>query len=245
MRGFAIVLMVVYHVGYDIHMLAPQVDLDPFNGAWRALQVVCASVFLALVGVSYWVADRRGQSRGLHGVALWRMHARRGGVVLAAAILVSLVTLVALGEQDAVRYGILHLIATAMLVVLPITVRLGAWNAALGACVVIVGLLIKDTSSDVPGVMVLGLDPGETGVDWYPLFPWMGLCLIGVAIGTQLYPDGQRGRWLRRLAPEPRGAGAAGAPGRHSLPIYLVHQPVLVALTGAVLALTGTEFEWP
>lgn len=248
MRALAIGLMVVYHIGYDVHLLAPQVALDPFDGAWRALQVTCASTFLAVVGTSYWIADWRGRSRGLSGVALWRRHARRGGEVLAAALLVSLATLLALGTQDAVRFGILHLIATAVLVVLPLTVRLGAWNGVLGAAAVAVGLVLKETGSDVPpGLLVLGFDPGgdPPGRDWYPLLPWIGASLVGVAIGAVLYPDGERGPWLRRLVRAPRGTAIAGALGRHSLPIYLVHQPVLIVLTAMILALTGTEFEWP
>jgi uncharacterized membrane protein len=245
MRTFAIGLMVVYHVGYDVHLLAPQVPLDPFGGVWRALQLTCASTFLAVVGTSYWIADQRGQSRGLSGVALWRAHARRGCEVLAAALLVSLATLLAFGTDDVVRFGILHLIATAVLVVLPLTVRLGGWNGVLGAGVIVAGLVLDERGSDVPGALVLGFDPGDAGVDWYPLLPWIGPILVGVAIGAALYPHGERGPRLRRLIPAPRGAVLAGAPGRHSLPIYLVHQPVLIVLTAMILALTGTAFEWP
>jgi len=245
MRTLAIGLMVVYHSGYDVHLLAPQLALDPFNGAWRALQVVTASTFLALVGTSYWIVDQRGRARGLSGVALWGRHARRGCEVLAAALLVSLATLLALGAEDAVRFGILHLIAMAMLIVLPLTVRLGAWNGVLGAGAVAVGLLLSGAGSHVPGALVIGFDPGQTGVDWYPLLPWIGASLIGVAIGAMLYPGGERGAWLRRLVRAPRGTVLAGAPGRHSLPIYLVHQPVLVVLTALILAVTNTEFEWP
>jgi uncharacterized membrane protein len=248
LRTLAIGLMVIYHVGYDVHLLAPQVALDPFDGAWRALQVTCASTFLALVGTSYWIADQRWRSRGLGGVALWRRHARRGREVLAAALLVSLVTLLALGADEAVRFGILHLIATAVLVVLPLTVRLGAWNGVLGVVAVAVGLVLKETGSDVfPGLLVLGFDPAgdPPGVDWYPLLPWIGASLIGVGIGAVLYPAGERGPWLRRLVRAPRGTVRAGAPGRHALPIYLVHQPVLIVLTAMILALTGTGFEWP
>jgi uncharacterized membrane protein len=245
MRTVAIGLMVVYHIAYDVHLLAPQLPLDPFDGAWRALQVTCASTFLALVGTSYWIADQRGRSRGLSGVALWRRHARRGREVLAGALLVSLATLLALGADDAVRFGILHLIATAVLVVLPLTVRLGAWNLLLGAGAIAIGLVLKEMGSDVPGALVLGFDPGDPGRDWYPLLPWIGASLVGVAIGAVLYPDGERGQWLRRLVRAPRGTVLAGAPGRHSLPIYLVHQPVLIVLTAMILALTGTRFEWP
>ena len=64
MRTLAIGLMVAYYIGYDVHLLAPQVAIDPFDGGWRALQVTCASLFLALVGTSYWIADQRGRSRG-------------------------------------------------------------------------------------------------------------------------------------------------------------------------------------
>jgi uncharacterized membrane protein len=247
LRTLAIGLMVVYHIAYDVHMLAPQVALDPFDGAWRALQVTCASLFLTLVGTSYWIADQRGRSRGLSGVALWRRHARRGLEVLAAALLVSLATLLALGAEDAVRFGILHLIATTVLIVLPLTVRLGAWNGVLGAGAIAVGLVLKETGGDVPpAALVLGFDPGDTpGVDWYPLLPWIGASLLGVAIGAVLYPGGERGPLLRRLFRAPRGIVRAGAPGRHSLPIYLVHQPVLIVLIVLILALTGTQFEWP
>jgi uncharacterized membrane protein len=244
-RTLAIGLMVVYHVAYDVNMLAPQVALDPFAGAWRALQVTCGSTFLALVGISYWIADQRGRARGLRGVALWRAHARRGGKVLAAAALVSVATLVALGTADAVRFGILHLIATAVLVVLPVTVRLGAWSAVLGAAAIAAGLVVRGMDSDVPGALVLGFDPGDAGVDWYPLLPWIGATLVGVAIGAVLYPGGERAPLLRRLARAPRGAALVGAPGRHSLPIYLAHQPILIVLTAAVLALTGTAVERP
>jgi uncharacterized membrane protein len=124
-------------------------------------------------------------------------------------------------------------------------VRLGVWNAVIGVGAVALGLVVNDIGSDVPGALVLGFDPGYAGEDWYPLLPWIGASLIGLAIGAVLYPDGERGPWLRRLVPAPRHAALATAPGRHSLPIYLVHQPVLILLTAIVLAAAGAEVEWP
>ena len=143
------------------------------------------------------------------------------------------------------RFGILHLIATGVLVVLPLTVGLGVWNVVPAVLALAAGLAIADAGSSVPGALVLGWDPGDAGVDWYPLLPWLAPMLAGVAVGAVLYPDGQRAPVLRGLADAPRGAALAGAPGRHSLPFYLVHQPVLIALTGGVLALTSTEIDWP
>ena len=80
-------------------------------------------------------------------------------------------------------------------------------------------------------------------MDWYPLVPWLGLMMLGLAAGLALYPAGRRGPWTRRL-PQPRAARALGAPGRHSLPIYLVHQLVLIPLIAAALALAGVSWSW-
>lgn len=240
LRTAAIVMMVVYHLAYDVRFLSPAVAIDPFNGGWRALQVVTASSFLTLVGMSFWIHHRRLLDRGITGLAAWRTTAPRGGQVAAGALLVSLATFVALGD-DAVRFGILHLIAVAHLLVLPLLVRLGAWNAVLGAVVIGGGLALKGTATAVPALMVLGLDPGETGVDWFPLLPWMGLPLLGVALGSVLYPDGRRHPRLAALGDGTRFAIAAGAPGRRSLTVYLLHQPVLIALTAGVLLLLGTS----
>jgi uncharacterized membrane protein len=242
-RTAAIVMMVAYHVGYDVDALAPDVGIDPFSGGWRALQVACGSTFLLVVGVSLVIANGRARARGLAGLALWRRHARRAATVLGAALLVSVATLLALGDEY-VRFGILHLIGVAMLIA-PALVPLGAWNLILGAGLVAAGLALREVTSDAPGAYVLGFRPaGEAGVDLYPLLPWFGVVVIGLGLGRLLYPGGRRGALARRL-PErpPAGVLRATAPGRHALPFYLVHQPVLIPLVAAGLALAGVELD--
>lgn len=245
LRTLAIGMMVTYHVAYDIDLLAVDAGIDPFNGAWRALQVATGSSFLTLVGVSYWIAHQRGRRRGVSGVVLWRSRAHRAQQVLAGALLVTLATLLAVGPEEYVRFGILHLIGTTMLVVLPLAIRLGLWNVMTGLLVIVIGLLVREVQSDLPGALVLGFEPDESGVDWYPMFPWSGFCLLGLAIGAWLYPDGQRRPVLeRKLSAEPRVAELVGAPGRHSLRFYLVHQPVLIAVIAAGLGVLGAEIDW-
>ena len=239
-RTTAIVMMVVYHTAYDLEFHGVS-GIDPYNGGWRALQVVTASTFLALVGVSAWIRAQRLQHRGVTGVAAWRLSAPRGGQILAGAAAVSLATLLAVGSGDMVRFGILHLIAVAHLIVLPLSVALGKWNLLLGAAIVAGGLALKGTGTDEPVLLIAGLDPGQTGVDWFPLLPWIGVPMIGVAIGAWLYPGGQRRPVLRALERAPAWASVLGAPGRRSLTVYLIHQPVLIALTAGALLLTGAS----
>lgn len=242
-RTLAILMMIAYHAAYDVHKLAPGVDIDPFGGGWRALQVATGSSFLFVVGVSLAISNGRARARGLTGGALYRRHVRRAAQVAGAALLVSAATRVALGD-DYVRFGILHCIAAAMLIG-PLLVRLGWLNAVLALGVLVVGLALKDgPTSDIPGVLVLGVPPpGGAGVDWYPLAPWLAPMLLGLAAGLALYPAGRRGAWGRRL-PLPPAAAAIGAPGRHALPIYLLHQPVLILVVAGLLAVLGVEVSW-
>lgn len=238
MRTAAIVMMVVYHAAYDVEMLAVDPPIDPFSGGWRALQVACGSTFLFVTGVTLAMGNARGRAAGLDGLRLYRRHARRALTVLLAALAVSAVTRVALGD-DYIRFGVLHCIAAAMLIG-PLVVRWGAWLLPLAAGVLAAGLILRDLDpTGIPGLMILGVPPeGGAGVDWYPLAPWLAPALVGLWAGGLLYPAGDRGPWGRRLR-RPPAIAVITWPGRHSLPVYLGHQLVLVPLVAAALALAG------
>lgn len=241
-RTLAIGMMFVYHIGYDVDFLAPSVGIDPLDGGWRALQVACGSLFLFVAGLSFTISDASARRRGLGWAARARKHALRGGQVFGFGLAISLVTWIALDDRY-VRFGILHAIG-ASIALAPFVARLGVWNAPLGVGVIVVGLLLKDERSDIPGLLILGLRPSDgAGVDYYPLLPWFGLVLLGIAAGSILYPDGRRGRWGKRLTVSP--GRWLTAPGRHSLVIYLVHQPVLIITLAGILAVLGVDWAWP
>jgi uncharacterized membrane protein len=239
-------MMVTYHAAYDVWFLAPGADIDPFGGGWRALQVATGSSFLFVVGLSLAVSNARARGRGVAGAALWRRHARRAAQVGAAALVVSVATLVALGPEDYVRWGVLHCIAAAM-VLLPLLAPLPPPGlVALAAAVVIAGVALRDAPADALGALVLAGSPtGGAGVDHYPLLPWLGPAILGLAAGAVLYPGGdRRPGWDRWVPAVPAWAhGPLTAPGRHALPIYLVHQPVLIALLALVLGAAGVAVD--
>ena len=77
-------------------------------------------------------------------------------------------------------------------------------------------------------LMIIGpcsADNEEAVVDYMHLIPWMGVFLIGAAIGKVCYTD------KRSLFPKPSDTLCKiKAPieflGRHSLIVYLIHQPI-------------------
>jgi uncharacterized membrane protein len=73
-------------------------------------------------------------------------------------------------------------------------------------------------------------------VDYEPIFPWFGIVLTGMGLGEYLYPEGVR-RFTLSQIPEIVVRPLAFM-GRHSLIIYLVHQPLIILVIAAV---TGTK----
>jgi uncharacterized membrane protein len=241
-RTVAIGMMVAFHASYDVDLLAPGLGVEPREGGLKLLQVATGSLFLGLAGVSFTVASARASGRGLGGRALLFKQWRRAGEILAAALAVSVVTWLVLGDGY-VRFGILHLIAAGLFLA-PFAVRLGAWNLVVAGALVLAGRWTEGVVSDIPGLLPLGIRPaeGRVGVDWYPLVPWLAPFLIGLWLGGRLYPGGTRGGWgLWLPVPRGRAAALAGAPGRHSLAIYLGHQGVLLPLVAAALVAAGVD----
>ncbi len=240
-RTVAIAMMFAYHAGYDVDFLAPGVGIEPLQGWWRALQVATGSLFLLVAGISFTISDASAARRGYAWSTRFAKHARRGAQVIACGLAISLVTWIALDDRY-VRFGILHAIGTSI-VLAPFVARLGLWNAPLGVAVIVAGVLLAGERSDIPGLLLLGIKPPDgAGVDYYPLLPWFGLFMLGIAAGTALYPKGRPGGWATRL--RPTVPAWLTVPGRHSLVIYLVHQPVLIALIAGILALFGVEWSW-
>jgi uncharacterized membrane protein len=229
-RGLALIGMGVYHLSWDLadfHLISPVL---PFTAPMRLFSHSVASAFLALVGVSLALAHRDG----LHLRAFWR----RLAIVAGAAALVTAASLV-FAPGEGIFFGILHCIAVASLLAAPF-VAAPAWaSLAVGLAAIAAPFLVHSTLFDPPWLLWLGLGEAfPNTLDWRPLLPWAGVVFLG--LGVARTPS-----VLGRLT-SPERWRAASAPwralcfaGRHSLPIYLVHQPILIGLLAALTALGG------
>jgi uncharacterized membrane protein len=237
LRGLAITMMVSYHLCYDLAYFR----FVPWNPddmliesgwiGWRDLIVIS---FLALVGLSRALSTVFKPSSS----DFWKRWAQIAG----AAILVSLASRGFDGERW-IYFGILHFIAVAILLcrLLLLRVRSAATIAALGITAVVTGLLFSTSALDSPPLNVLGFAAHKPRTDDYvPLFPWIGVVLIGLAAGLLwkargFEPLAALSR-LRAAVPAPLQAGLAWA-GRWSLTIYLVHQAILIGTLSVIAGL--------
>jgi uncharacterized membrane protein len=231
-RGIAILMMVIFHMVYDLSFFS-MYPVNVATGFWRNFAYVTASLFLLVVGVSLVVSHDRALST-LSGFPLAKKFLIRGAGIFALGLLVTIATWLYLHEGFVV-FGILHLIGVSV-ALSPLFFRFGKWNIALGLACILIGFLISGMSGPA-FLLPLGImPPGFTSVDYTPLFPWFGLVLIGLGLGSYLYAGGVRQFSLRPL-PDIFVAPLSLL-GRHSLVIYLVHQPVIILLLGLV---TGTK----
>lgn len=227
LRGFCILGMVVFHLVYDVTELYRLVDwqLPPFLDL---VQLVGGGIFLVLSGLC---------------VTLGSRSVRRGLIVFGCGMACTLVTWGMYrfgfsGSSMIIRFGVLHCLGICMLL-WPLGKKLPTWAlAVLGAVIVAVGVYIDfaDIRTDLRFLFPLGiLYPGFSSGDYYPLLPCLGWFLLGAVLGRTVY------RKKQTLLPRVN----AQAPilrffcfcGRQSLPIYLVHQPLLSGILTLVTML--------
>jgi uncharacterized membrane protein len=235
-RGFALIGMAAYHLSWDLadfHLVSP---ILPFTPPMRLLSHVVASAFLALVGDSLALAHRRG-------VNLPAFGRRLAIVALAAALVTAASYFFAPGQT--IWFGILHCIVVASLLALPF-LKAPAWaSLATGAIMIALPFFVHSPVFDPPALLWTGLGVAlPSTVDWRPLLPWAGVTLAGLGV-ARLPPV------MARLVSPERWRARSGAPrvlcfaGRHSLPIYLIHQPILIGLVWAAAALGAPTFQSP
>ncbi len=221
LRGLALIGVMAYHLSWDLRYY--QFVLWPIDTdwGWIAVQKALVSAFVGLSGLSLWLA---------HGAGInWRPFWQRFAVLLGAALLVTLATLIAYPEA-LVYFGVLHALALFALLGLLFLKVPPLPLTALGAGIILLGALFHDPAFNAKPLSWLGfwVVPPYTN-DLVPVFPWFGVFLVGMVLGRVLTRPAPR-PLIARPAPWGRFGRASRWVGRHSLILYLVHQPVLLAV---------------
>lgn len=216
-RTMALGAMIVFHFARDLEIFGALPPGTTLTGGWAVLAHTVAGTFLFLSGISLVVAH---EARFRFGAWI-----RRLLIVSGAAALVTIATYLVLPDKF-VYFGILHVIAASSLAGGGL-LRASAWVlVALALAILALDNLLVAGILASPWLAWTGL--GATvppSLDFLPMIPWFAAFLVGMACAKAL-PVSEHDLPIGFITIARRLTW----PGRHSLKIYLVHQPLLLAL---------------
>lgn len=230
LRGLAVWGMLAMHLIFDLVYLFALTDFsNPVLRLIYQLGGYSSYFFLIISGIC---------------VTLGSHPCRRGLQVFGCGMIITAVTvgmylLGFSGPEIIIYFGVLHCLGICMLL-WPVCKKLPTPALVfLGVGIILYGLYLRHyVRVDFPWLVPLGIIPqGFSSSDYFPLLPNLGYFLLGIGLGRSVYARKQT------LLPRVNAAHPVlrfiGFFGRHSLIIYVLHQPVIAALVGAFALLLG------
>ena len=215
-RGIGIVMMIASNFVTDLQYFK---NYGAYPNFWHAFAVVTATIFIFLVGVSLTVSYSRSNA--------FSKFLKRGAYIFGLGMILTLVTFFFI-PQDYIRFGILHMIGLSIIFAYPFMRLKNNYLILLAGFVsILAGTLAEKAVAGSNVLLWLGLTTTNfSSVDYFPLFPWFGVVLVGLVAGRLLYSNGMR----RFKLPELKCSKLVCWLGKHSLAIYFIHQPILLSL---------------
>lgn len=224
-RGITLISMIIYHAIWDmVYIYGFSIPWYQTKGAYIWQQSICW-VFILLSGFCWPLGHKK-----------WK----RGTVVFLAGLLITVVTIV-LMPADRVIFGVLTLLGSCMLLLIP-------FEKLLSICPTIIGSIISPTLF----VIFRNVNDGYLGfeewkllavpeclydniittyfgfqaenfysTDYFSILPWIFLFLTGYFLNRLCLSH----HWMDKF--KRKGISALEWLGKHSLIIYMLHQPVI------------------
>lgn len=224
-RGAAFLGMMVHHFIFFMFWHGV-VFISPWSSFVQILGWIVRITFVLLVGVSsymwflkYWTGNSE---------KLFEMTIKRAAKVGLAAILVTVFTTIVVPDIP-IYFGVLHMITYSVVFVVPfLSIPRLAW--LVGVFLVLLSRLHAAVSYDLGIYWLVAPDVRPPALDYFPMLPWFGVVLIGVSCGYYAYEQ-------RAFFPSQAKAlhmSILSWFGRHALVLYVVHFPLIWAITYAL-----------
>lgn len=226
LRGCALLFMIILHVFWDLDYFG----ILPLNTQFYSLNIIVPVLFFLLVGICQAVNNNKYQKQPR---ILYYRTLQRGLWILNLGMLLTLLTSVFLPDRP-ILFGVLHCIGCCI-ILSTVLLRFRSTNLILATLVIVTGLALGFfyTTED-PNMAELATGIHEPNIaaqtiDYFPILPWFGICLLGITIGNVLYKDNKRRYPIPDLS-KYKPTKVFSWMGQHSLAIYLVHQPVIAGV---------------
>lgn len=211
-RGIAVVLMVLFNYAFALDYLKIYTITEGWSFWWLFPRIV-AGMFIFIAGISLTISYSRSKSL--------KRQVCRGLKIFSLGLLITAATFLLVPEAT-IWFGILHFIGLSVILSTLFVRMKPVYLIAAGFAALAIGAWLNSFVFSFPWLLWLGLIPIFTTLDYFPMLPWFGAFLIGMAVGKTLYAVERRNFKIKERK------SVLGFLGRHTLIIYLLHQPILL-----------------
>ncbi|MDD4749655.1 MAG: heparan-alpha-glucosaminide N-acetyltransferase [Methanosarcinaceae archaeon] len=252
-RGLAVLFMLVFHFAYTLDFFK-LLKLSLNSGPLFYIGRSSAILFILLSGIALSLSHSKQEKKELGMIAaeakefrkkrFWKKgfgkFLKRGLKLFSLGLFLTAVSWIFI-EERYIAFGILHFFGLSSLLIYP-WLSLKHGNSFSGRALssffllfsslffLLGGLFLWKRSFRFSALLWLGFRPEAfNSLDYFPLFPWFGVLLLGLFLGKSLYPENQRlfvFPDFSKLLP----VRFFCLLGRYSLLIYFLHQPLFLAV---------------
>lgn len=224
LRGVGIIYVIFFHAVFNF----ASISIDAYrllkSQGMEISQFILVGMLILLSGIC---------------TQLTRSNLKRGIKTALAAMLVTAVTAVATPNMTII-FGILHFFGAAMLIYAALGKLIEKIPSYIGIPLfTLLWIFTYDIYSYAPKMpksillFILGFKTGHISGDYYPLMPHLFLFLAGAFIG-RIFKSGKAPKCFCANPIPP-----LSFIGRHTLLIYLIHQPILYAIMWLITTFGG------
>jgi len=226
LRGIAVVMMIFFHFLYDLNFFEI-LCLNLYKGYFLLYVYIGGMLFFILVGVSLTL------SYSIVKMSFTKNKLRlkfisRGLKIFGLGLFITFISYIFLNEGFIV-FGALHCIGLSIILAYPF-LNFRYINLLFGSILIFFGIILKSLTFDFYWLLWVGFIPKTFyTVDYFPIVPWLGIILIGIFIGNEIYSGHVRKFNLIDIS-DNRIIRLFTFLGKHSLIIYFIHQPILLSI---------------
>ena len=221
LRGFAIAIMIFYHLLWDLDYFG----LVPLNNSMYQSNRYFPPIFFLLVGICLAISTNKRQTSNERTKRLLI----RGSWIFTLGMVLTSLTFFIIPDKP-ILFGALHCIGLSIILSIPF-LKFKSYNIIFALVIILIGSIVGSFTVENPTILHLAIGFHQAGlwdytIDYFPLLPWFGVILVGIALGNFLYTDNKRRFKIPDLS-KYKPATIFSWLGQHSLIIYLLHQPII------------------
>lgn len=212
-RGIALLLMIIFHLVFDLNEIYG-LPINYTSGVFYYVGKASAILFMLIAGISS---------------SFSRNNVKRGIKIFSLAMGITLATYF-FAPDLIIKFGILHFFGVSMMLH-PLFKDINKYMLLLlGTLAIIIGNYFSSINTSIEFLFPIGIYSSNFySSDYYPLFPWFGVFLYGMALSKVLY------RGKKSIFNFTLKDNIISFLGRHSLIVYLIHQPLTLLTLSLIM----------